>query len=369
MTYEKFSDEFWMNLALAEARKGRGRTSPNPMVGAVLVRGNRLLAKGHHRRAGLPHAEIEAIKKIKNPKGSTLYVTLEPCCHTEKRTPPCVDAIVKTGIRRVVVGCRDPNPKVSGKGLRKLKKAKIRSKVGVLEKDCQDLNRYYNHWIRRKRPWVILKMAQSLDGRVALGNGKPLWITGPKSRRRVHELRSEVDGILAGIGTIKADNPRLDARLGKNSPQPIRIVLDPHLKISERARVLTSNPSSPCWVITSPKKINSAKAGRLSKRGVKVFSCPSFSRRKFQLKKLLEILGKRGLMSLMVEGGPGTWTHFLKQSCAQEILLFVAPKFLGAQARSLLGPLEKRSRLRISSLDLTGCERLGSDTLLRFQLG
>ncbi|MCE9623942.1 MAG: bifunctional diaminohydroxyphosphoribosylaminopyrimidine deaminase/5-amino-6-(5-phosphoribosylamino)uracil reductase RibD, partial [Deltaproteobacteria bacterium] len=187
-----------MDLALAEAVKARGQTSPNPMVGAVLVRKGKLLAKGYHHRAGLPHAEIEAFKQIKDPRGATLYVTLEPCCHQGKRTPPCTEAILRSGIKKVVVGTLDPNPKVSGRGVKILLRAGIAVKIGVLKSECRELNAHYNRWITTGNPWVILKTASSLDGRIALANGKSRWITGEASRLCVHELRGEVDGILVG---------------------------------------------------------------------------------------------------------------------------------------------------------------------------
>ncbi|HKX12062.1 MAG TPA: bifunctional diaminohydroxyphosphoribosylaminopyrimidine deaminase/5-amino-6-(5-phosphoribosylamino)uracil reductase RibD, partial [bacterium] len=283
-------DAKWMSLAVSEALKARGRTSPNPIVGAVLVRGGKLLAKGHHRRAGLPHAEIEVLGRVKDPRGATLYVTLEPCCHMGKRTPPCTEAIVPSGIRRVVVGAVDPNPQVSGKGIARLKRSGIRVDVGLLREECEELNPFFNHWIVSGRPYVILKTAASLDGRVALANGRSRWISGELSRARVHQLRGEVDGVLAGIGTVEADDPQLTARHGAGARQPVRIVLDPSFRISPKAKVLNSRSGSPCWVVVGSNRISPAKRAKLEKMKAEIIPAPLTKRGEFDLKGLLAIL-------------------------------------------------------------------------------
>lgn len=356
-----------MGLALAEAEKGRGFTSPNPVVGAVLVRNGRQLSLGYHRRVGGPHAEIEALRKVKNARSATLFVTLEPCCHTDKRTPPCVDAIVAAGIRRVVIGCLDPNSKVKGRGIRALRRAGVETAVGVLEQECRELNTYYNHWIQNHLPWVLLKVAASLDGKVALANGKSRWITSPQSRRLAHRIRSHVDGILVGVGTVQADNPRLTARHLKTSRQPLRIILDPALRISERARVLGKNPGGGCCLVVSSAKAGGAKARRLKRRGVEILPCPRRGSGSFDLKSLLKILGKRGLVSLLVEGGPATWSQFIEQKSFQELLLFLAPKLLGGDARSFLGPLGLREIHQGPHLELSYVGGEGPDLVLRYR--
>ncbi|HEX5034256.1 MAG TPA: bifunctional diaminohydroxyphosphoribosylaminopyrimidine deaminase/5-amino-6-(5-phosphoribosylamino)uracil reductase RibD [bacterium] len=357
-------DTKWMSLAISEALKARGRTSPNPIVGAVLVRGGKLLAKGHHRRAGLPHAEIEALKRVNDPRGATLYVTLEPCCHEGKRTPPCTDAIVPSGIRRVVVGAVDPNPKVSGKGIRLLQRSGIRVDAGLLREECEELNPFFNHWIVTGRPYVILKAAASLDGRVALANGRSRWISGEASRTRVHQLRGEVDGILAGIGTVQADDPSLTARTGSAVRQPVRIVLDPHFRISPRARVLDSLAGGACWIMVAPRRITAAKKARLERKNAEVIAAPLQANGQFDLKRLLNLLGKRGLTSLLIEGGPGVWTGFYRQKTFEELWVFLAPKFLGADAKPMIDPLGLRSLSSAASLRLSGAEVLGEDALL-----
>ncbi|HKY63855.1 MAG TPA: bifunctional diaminohydroxyphosphoribosylaminopyrimidine deaminase/5-amino-6-(5-phosphoribosylamino)uracil reductase RibD [bacterium] len=365
MKKSRFSaeDAKWMSLAVAEALKARGRTSPNPIVGAVLVRAGKLLAKGHHRRAGLPHAEIEALRRVKDPRGATLYVTLEPCCHAGKRTPPCTDAIVPSGIRRVVVGAVDPNPKVAGKGIRLLQRAGIRVDLGLLREECEELNPFFNHWIVTGRPYVILKAAASLDGRVALANGRSRWISGEASRSRVHQLRGEVDGVLAGIGTVQADDPRLTARSGGAARQPVRIILDPLFRISPQARVLNDDSGGPCWIVVRPSRISAAKRARLEKKNAEILAAPLLAGGQIDLKRLLNQLGKRGLTSLLVEGGPGVWTGFYRQKAFEELWTFLAPKFLGADSKPMIGALALRS-LASASLKLSGVEVLGEDVLL-----
>ncbi len=282
-------DEHWMRLALHEARRGLGKTSPNPAVGAVLVRNGRLLAKGYHRKAGLPQAEIEAIARTRNPKGATLYVTLEPCCHSDKRTPPCTKAILAKGIRRVVVGSLDPNPKVSGKGVRYLKRAGLHVTVGILEWECRALNRFYNHWIVLGRPYVLLKSAASLDGKIALAQGQSKWITSEASRKKVHELRGEIDAVLVGIGTVLADDPLLTARARPGQRQAVRVVLDPNLKIPPRARILKSPLPGPVWILTQARLKKSKKVLALQAKGAKVFFLEANRGGRFSTSALLRL--------------------------------------------------------------------------------
>jgi len=365
-TRPQFSSEDakWMRLAISEALKAKGQTSPNPIVGAALVRKGKLLAKGHHRRAGLPHAEIEVLRRVKDPRGATLYTSLEPCCHEGKRTPPCTSAILPAGIRRVVVGALDPNPKVSGKGIRLLKKAGIRVDVGLLEEECQALNPFFNHWIVTGKPYVILKVAASLDGRIALANGQSRWISGEASRTRVHQLRGEVDGVLSGIGSVVADDPRLTARHRKGARQPLRIILDPSFRISPKAKVLDPQAESPCWVLVAPGKAAASKRARFQKLNVEILEVPIRKDGQFDLARLLNLLGQRGLTSLLVEGGPGSWTSFYRQRAFDELWAFVAPSVLGAESQAMIGPLGLRSLNQKQAMELSGVEILGGDVLL-----
>ena len=352
---------------MAEAKKGLCKTAPNPAVGAVLVRNDRLLARGFHRKAGLPHAEIVALRKIKNPRGATLYVTLEPCCHLKKRTPPCTDALIQAGLKRIVVGTLDANPKVLGKGVQKLRGAGI--KVDVLrQKACEEINTYYNYWMKTGRPWVLMKAAVSLDGRVALSDGRSQWITSEAARRRVHELRSQVDGILVGIGTVLRDDPTLNVRLAKKSKQPIRILWDPELTVPLSAKILSKKNAGPTWILTSKKKSPNSKVKKLAARGAEIIYVPSPLGKKIPAKKILNLLGRRGIQSLLLEGGPGIWTQFHREKAVQELCLFVAPKILGGDGLAWIGALKKKSLPVASEWKLFSLEKICPDLLLRWRL-
>ena len=299
-------DMQFMQRALELARKGLGRTSPNPMVGAVVVKNGRILAEGYHKKAGTDHAEICALKNLSRAQtqGATLYVTLEPCCHTG-RTPPCADALIAAGLRTVVIGTRDPNPLVSGKGIRTLRKAGIRIKTGVLEKECRELNRFFFHWIKHQRPFVILKAGLSLDGKIATAKGESKWITSESSRLHGHALRSQVDAILVGAGTIKKDRPQLTARLPGHR-----------------------NIRQPKVVILSRKKL-----ADIPENTVRIDNGRN-------LPRLLNELGRQGMTSLLVEGGAKVASSFLKAGLVDQIVACIAPKILGGGARDWLPDLK-----------------------------
>ena len=292
-----------MSLALKLAQKGEGKTSPNPMVGAVIVRNGKILSTGYHRRAGLPHAEIEALKKIRfKAEGATLYCNLEPCAHTG-RTPPCVDAVIRSGISRVVVAHEDPNPKVHGRSIGKMKKGGLQVKLGVLQKEAEYLNRFFITWITKKRPHIILKAAISRDGKIAPDpklrkKRRPFWLTGPRARLQVHELRSGVDAILVGSGTVLADDPRLTVRMKKGVYQPLRIVLGNRRRIPRNSRIFGPGGR---LVIARPRRLGA----------------------------FLRELAKKGVSSILVEGGAKVFESFLKAGFCDEIILFVSPKILG----------------------------------------
>ena len=228
----------FMKRALTLEARGKGRTSPNPLVGAVVVKGNRIISEGYHKKAGTPHAEILALKKAgSKAQGATLYINLEPCCHTDKKTPPCTKSIIKAGIKKVVIAMIDPNPKVSGRGIKELKGAGIKTETGIMNAEAKNLNESFIKFITKKEPFVILKIAQSLDGKIATARGESQWITGKESRKYVHKLRCEVDALLVGIGTIKKDNPSLDCRI-RGCRNPYRIIVDSRLQIPLNAKVL-----------------------------------------------------------------------------------------------------------------------------------
>ena len=287
----------FMKMALRLAEKGRGRTSPNPMVGAVIVNNNRVVGKGYHPKAGSPHAEILALHKAgPQARGATLYVTLEPCCHTRKRTPPCVPVLIHSHLRRIVVAMRDPNPQVRGRGIQQLKRAGVAVDIGCMEKEAQRLNEAYVHWIQTKRPFVTLKAAMTLDGKIATASGESQWITGEEARRHVHRARGQVDAIMVGVGTIMKDDPQLSARSTSASPrnrhvlQPLRVILDSRLRIPSTANVLKWTVEQPTVVVTTAQAPKS-KIQQLRDCGVQVWILPTYKKR-VSLASCLNRLGK-----------------------------------------------------------------------------
>jgi diaminohydroxyphosphoribosylaminopyrimidine deaminase/5-amino-6-(5-phosphoribosylamino)uracil reductase len=318
-------DERWMNRALHMAEKGRGRTSPNPMVGAVLVRRGKVVGEGYHARAGEPHAEIVAIRNAgEKAKGATLYLNLEPCTHYGK-TPPCVPAVIEAGVKKVIVGIEDPNPLVKGRGVARLKQAGLDVKVGVLEKECHRLNEAFCKYIVQHEPFIILKMAATLDGKLATRNGESQWITGETSRRFVHRLRNQVDGVVVGVGTVLKDDPMLTARI-RGGRDPYRIVFDSRLRIPESAKVVNLSPSR--TIVATTEMAPQNKIERLREKGVQILISQSKSG-KVDLKSSLLKLGEMGMMSLLVEGGSQINGAFLDQGLINKIFLFLSPKLMG----------------------------------------
>ena len=315
-------DEFYMNRALRLAAKARGMTSPNPMVGAVMVKNGEILSQDFHKRPGTSHAEALAIEKAgKNARGSTLYVNLEPCCHTEKRTPPCTRAIINAGIERVVIGMVDPNPKVSGKGITDLEHAGIEVKSGVLEDRAKKLNESYIKYITTGKSFVTLKVAMTLDGKIATPEGQSKWITGEKTRKEVHRLRSSVDAIMTAIGTVKADDPQLTARV-KGGKSPLRIVIDPGLEIPLQAKILQTPPDT--LIVT---RMRNSKADRLERSGIKILHF----REKLDLNWLTKELGKMEITSLLIEGGSSLNSHALEDRIVDKVIFFIAPMIIGGR--------------------------------------
>src|SRR5688572_8194293 len=309
-TGDKFSeaDEEFMRHALRLAQCGYGGTSPNPMVGAVIVRGGEIIGEGWHKRAGDAHAEVNAINSArrggKELRGATIYVTLEPCC-TFGRTPPCTSALIESGIARVMVGAKDPNPKHSGQGLVLLRKAGIQVQAGLLGEDCARLNEVFNHWIKTGRPFVICKSAMSLDGKIATNSGDSKWITGEKARAVGMKLRLGADAILAGVNTILRDDPALTLRAGAGLKVPVwkqlkRIVFDPSGRIPLSARVLSDENAGATTVVVTSKAANE-KVRALEKK-VRVIVAPRRGG-EINLRWLLKKLGNAGVSSVLVEGG------------------------------------------------------------------
>lgn len=321
-------DAFYMNMALELAERGRGYTSPNPMVGSVVVKGLHVVGTGFHEYAGGPHAEVRALENAGElAKGATLYVTLEPCNHTGK-TPPCTEKIIKSGVVRVVVAMRDPNPDVTGGGVQLLRKNGITVDVGVEEKQALRLNEMFVKYVKTKRPFVILKTASTLDGRIATRTGDSKWVTGESARNFVHSIRHSVDGIMVGIGTVRHDDPSLTTRLETiKGKDPIRIILDTRLTISENARMLNMESAADTLVITGDN-IQSQKKHNLEKKGVKTVESP-LKDGLIDLDNLMNTLGSMGITSLLVEGGGRVAASALNSSIVDKILFFFAPKILG----------------------------------------
>ncbi len=323
------TDHEYMQQALSLAQKAKGFTSPNPCVGAVVVKDGIVVGKGFHRAAGLAHAEVEALDDA-GPRAmdATLYVTLEPCNHFGK-TPPCTHKIIKAGIKKVVVGCIDPNPNVCGRGISYLKGKAINVVSGVLEKESKHLIEEFSWYVQHdKKPFVILKCAATLDGRIATSTGDSKWITNEKSRNHVHTIRHEVDAILVGSGTLHADNPSLTSRIkGVQTKDPLRIVLDTHLSIKEDATLITQDSIAKTIIVTGPG-VSREKKAVLTKKGVQILEIPLKDNR-LDLNELMIKLGQMSILSLLIEGGSGVAGSALKAGIVNKVLFFLAPKFLG----------------------------------------
>jgi len=320
-------DAYWMRKALRLAEKGRGRTSPNPMVGAILVKDSKVVGEGYHAKAGEAHAEIVALQQAASGAlAATLYLNLEPCAHFGK-TPPCAPRVVEEGVKRVVIGMEDPNPLVKGKGIEILRKAGLDVDVGILEKECRRLNEAFCKYILQKTPFVILKVAATLDGKIATRNGDSKWISGEASRRLVHRLRNQVDGILVGVGTVLRDNPFLTTRI-KGGRDPYRIVLDSRLRIPEGAKVIGTSPSKA--IIATTELAPREKIEELEKRGVQILIVDTKEGR-VDLKSCLSKLGEMGITSLLVEGGSHVNGSFLDEGLIDKLILFLSPKVIGDQ--------------------------------------
>ncbi|MBW2094644.1 MAG: bifunctional diaminohydroxyphosphoribosylaminopyrimidine deaminase/5-amino-6-(5-phosphoribosylamino)uracil reductase RibD [Deltaproteobacteria bacterium] len=328
MTLQDNVDIRYMRQALRMARKGLGRTSPNPVVGAIIIRGEKFLSRGYYHRAGGPHAEIEVLNKLQGKaSGATMYVTLEPCNHAG-RTPPCTEAILGSGIKRVVIGMKDPNPGVKGGGAAFLAEHRIEVKLGVLESECRELNEGFVKYVSTGRPFVMVKSAQTLDGWTATSGGDSKWITNDRSREYVHQLRDQVDAIMVGVGTILADDPQLTCRLKRGKGKdPLRIVVDTHLRTPVNARILTQDsPAGTVLVVGSRVKKSTIRDFEKGKN--EVVLCPSKHGR-IDLEFLLDILGKRMITRLLVEGGAGIVGSLLRRKLIDKFYIFKAPVLLG----------------------------------------
>jgi diaminohydroxyphosphoribosylaminopyrimidine deaminase/5-amino-6-(5-phosphoribosylamino)uracil reductase len=334
-------DRYFIKRALNLAAKAKGLTSPNPMVGAIIVKKGKIIAEDYHKKAGEPHAEALAILKAKDKaKDSTLYVTLEPCCHFDKRTPPCTKAIIDAKIKKVFVAMRDPNPKVSGKGIMELKKNGIDVVEGIYEEDARRLNEAYIKHITTGMPFVILKAAITLDGKIATPERQSKWITGEKSRRIVHEMRSEVDAILTAVGTVKADNPEFTVRLGskvkrRELKNPKRIIIDPNLETPLNYKIFEVPPetvvvtkSQESRVTSQKARVKSQKIKALIDRGIKIIE---YDGERVNLNWLMKKLEEIGITSIMIEGGASLNAYALADAIVDKLVFFIAPKIIGGK--------------------------------------
>lgn len=355
------SDEAYMDLALKLAERGRGWASPNPMVGAVIVKEGRILGQGYHARCGDLHAERAALAACtEDPRGATLYVTLEPCCH-HGRQPPCTEAILAAGIRRVVVGSGDPNPKVAGKGLAMLRAAGVEVREHVAEAACTRLNQVFFHYIRTGLPYVVLKYAMSLDGKIASYTGASQWITGEEARQHVHKLRGTYRAILVGVGTVLADDPLLTCRI-EGGRDPLRVICDSHLRTPLTARVIQTAREVPTLLATC--ETDAERFARYEQYGVQVVSLPAAEGR-VSLLSLLRYLGKAQVDSVLVEGGGTLHWSMLAEGLVHKVVAYVASLLLGGAGA--VSPVEgvgfphPDAALRLHTPTVT---RLGEDFLV-----
>jgi diaminohydroxyphosphoribosylaminopyrimidine deaminase/5-amino-6-(5-phosphoribosylamino)uracil reductase len=358
------SKEEMMGMALSLARKGIAGVQPNPMVGAVIVNGDEIVGEGFHERIGEDHAEVRALRVAgERAKGGTLYINLEPCNHYG-RTPPCTQAIIAAGLAKVVCADRDPNPLVNGSGFAALEENGIGVEEGVLRGDARQLNEVYYNYITLKRPFVTLKLAQSLDGKLVYPGTK--WITGIAARRRVHEMRACHAAILVGRGTVDADDPLLTVRYGEyaaSARQPLRVVVDSDLRIREDSRLIKTAGEFPTLVYTGEE--GEKKAGKLTVKGVEVRSAPRVAEGMLDLEWILTDLGSRMVSSILVEGGREIAAAFLAKGLVHKMHIFIAPHILGDRdaAAGLAAPPGLESFL--CTLGSVEVERLGSDILFR----
>ncbi len=322
--------EEYMRRALYLAAQARGRTSPNPMVGAVIVNNGKIVGEGYHKKPGTPHAEVHAIQQARGQSnGAALYVNLEPCCHWG-RTPPCIQAIIQAGISSVVMAMPDPNPLVAGKGKMELEAHDIAVQSGICEQEARKLNEAYIKYITTGLPFVILKSAISLDGKIATSTGESKWITSEASRRRVHELRDAADAILVGIGTVLQDNPSLTTRLPeREGKDAVRVIVDSNARIPTSAKILNLDSPAPTLIAVTPNA-PTEKLAQLNECGAETLIIPELNGR-VNLKVLMKKLAERELTSVLIEGGGEINASALKEGIVDKIMIFIAPKLIGGQ--------------------------------------
>jgi len=355
----------FMNLALKLAEKADGFTSPNPLVGAVVVKNSKIIGQGYHKKAGMPHAEIEAFRDAEsrgeNLKSSTLYVTLEPCCHKGKRTPPCTDSIINKGISKVVIGTTDPNPKVSGRGINQLRNKGISVETGVLEEKCVKLNEAFNKFISTGTPFVILKLACTLDGKIATVSGDSKWIGSEKQRSLAHKLRQKVDAVMVGINTVIQDNPRLNVRLKKKEiSHPVPVIVDNDLRISPDSNIFKIH-HRPIIATTED-----ALKGNISgiKERCRLIITDRDNKGNVDITDLFKKLGDESICSVLVEGGSRIAGSVLRSHAADKIILFYAPKLVGGDGVDMFSSLGVVNMVDSLSLKDINIKKFGNEFML-----
>ncbi|MBR0484106.1 MAG: bifunctional diaminohydroxyphosphoribosylaminopyrimidine deaminase/5-amino-6-(5-phosphoribosylamino)uracil reductase RibD [Oscillospiraceae bacterium] len=359
------TDEEYMLRAVQLARNGIGFVNPNPLVGAVIVKNGNIIGEGWHEQYGQPHAERNALKNCtESPEGAEIYVTLEPCCHHGKQ-PPCTEAIIQAGIRKVYIGSDDPNPLVAGKGAELLRQAGIEVQTGVCQAECDKLNKIFFHYITTKTPYCMMKIAMTADGKTATRTGLSRWITNEASRRHVHETRKQFSGIMCGIGTVIADNPSLTCRI-ENPSNPTRIICDTHLRIPVECNIVRTADQVPTIVATSSQ--DEAKLEKLRNHGVQILKIKAHEGN-INLKLLMKKLGEQGIDSVLLEGGACLHESALRAGIVQHVQIYIAPKiFGGVSAKTAVGGLgveEVDEAYRLSTPEI---RTFGSDILLDYDI-
>jgi len=342
------------------AKKGRGNVSPNPLVGAVIVKDSQIIGEGFHRVFGERHAEVEAIRSAKQDvSGASLYVNLEPCSHHGKQ-PPCVEAVLRAGISRVIIGMRDPNPEVNGRGIQQLQQNGVTVKVGLLERECEILNEAFIKHSTTGLPFQTIKIAQTLDGKIAAANGRSNWITCEESRRRVHKLRVDLDAVLVGIGTVLVDDPQLNVRFFSGR-HPKRIILDSKLRIPLRARVLNDDLTANTIIVTTEKSLK-LKRDEIESLGAQIWQIDSNTDGMVDLKKLTRRIGSEGMNSVLIEGGSQIFSAYLEQNLIDKVLIFIAPKIFGNGLNAVKSPI-KKNLSNMAAFKNVHYEQVGVDML------
>lgn len=339
MTLFSKDDKKYMKRALALAEDGLGQVFPNPSVGCVLVKDGKIIAETRTAKSGKPHAEFIALQDVgEQARGATAYVTLEPCAH-EGKTPSCARKLAEYGIQRAVVACIDPDPRMNGKGLQIMRDLGIQVDLGLMEKEAKELNKGFFLATEQNRPMVTLKIATTLDGKIATSNGESKWITGEQARKQAHKERSFHDAVLVGIGTVEKDDPMLNVRLRTKRRQPVRVVLDSDLKITLNSKLVQSAKDIPLWVITAKNAHNdNDHKNALEAQGVTVLNV-SRDQNGLNIRDVLELLSDKGITRLMVEGGRGVMTSFLQSGLYDRLAWFRAPSILGEEGLSGIGPM------------------------------